>query len=254
MQDAAARRLSNQSGDEVLLLRVALQASPPQLAEYRRLLTDEERQRADRFITAELTRRWVVCRAVLRHQLGQLLQLPPAELRFQTGPHGKPSLVTDLQSAWKFNVSHTQDVALMAFARGRELGVDIESHDRTVSRDELAARFFSPVEREAYFSLPADRREQSFYRIWTCKEAYLKAIGAGLSFPLGQFAVASHPDAPPGLLHVAGEQQECGRWVLVAPDVGPGMSAALAVEGQGWSLCRQDWDHRAGMGVNWLRT
>jgi len=235
-------------GDRVELYRVDLNPPAECVPGYRRCLSQAECDRVDRFVTDELTRRSLVCRAVLRKILSAALGVAPQDVQFQTGPHGKPALAADHASQVEFNVSHTDDVALVAVAARRALGVDVEALDRRVNRDELAARFFSPLECQAYFSLDENRRVASFYRIWTCKEAYLKAIGAGLSFPLGKFSVSASPEEPPGLIAVEGAPEEPSRWSFVAVDVGDQLAAALAVEGHGWTLERREWTHGVATG------
>lgn len=232
------------AADQVVrLFQVDLRADEPLLADCRRLLSDDERQRADRLLIAESARRYVVGRGALRQILGNVLNISPALVRFVVGPHGKPALADHTADSWQFNVSHSADAALVAVTRGRAVGVDLESKTHRLKRDELAARFFSESENRSYFELPEEQRAAAFYRIWTCKEAYLKAIGAGLSFPLGQFTVAARPDEPPGLLDVVGQPEEPARWAFVLPDAGADFAAALAVEGHGWTLIRETWQH-----------
>lgn len=235
--------------DEVELVRVDLRAPDELVAAYRALLSPEECVRADRFVTAELTRRFVVCRGALRKVLGDFVSAPPRELSFVVGPHGKPSLA-DPRLAAEFNVSHTGNVALFAVSRLRTVGVDVETICDRVSRDELASRFFSAREREAYFALPESRRREAFFRVWTCKEAFLKAIGAGLSFPLGRFSVSVAPDEPPGLIDVQDDPRAPQRWSYATPIVGKEVAAALVVDGAGWTLRCREWSHRDGMGIN----
>jgi 4'-phosphopantetheinyl transferase len=250
MVGAGEPKIGLASDQFVEFYRVDLNPSPEAVQVCRQVLSPEERARADRYVTGELTRRSVVCRGVLRQLLGKVLSLPPAEIRFRIGPHGKPALAAERGSNIEFNVSHTADLAVIALAGRRSVGVDVESVDRKVNRDELAARFFSIAECRAYFSLPEPQRTAAFYRIWTCKEAYLKAIGAGLSFPLGKFSVSVAPDEPPGLVDVEQQPQEVERWSFVVLPVGPEYAAALAVEGHGWTLREWIWDHRTGTGIS----
>lgn len=228
----------------VRLFQVDLRTDDALLAECRRLLSEDERQRADRLVVAEVARRFIVGRSVLRQILGHTLGLPPAEIRLIVGPHGKPALADDSSDFWQFNISHSGDAALIAVTRGRAVGVDLELRTHRLKRDELAARFFSPAECRTYFELPEAQRPAAFYRVWTCKEAYLKAIGAGLSFPLGRFTVSARSDEPPGLLDVDGQPDEPARWAFVLPEAGKDFAAALAVEGHGWTLHRETWQRR----------
>jgi 4'-phosphopantetheinyl transferase len=238
-------RLLHLSADEVEVIQVDLNPPDAIVAAYRQRLSADEQRRADRFVTAELTRRSIVCRGVLRRLLSTVLKIHPEEIGFVTGPHGKPAVVPEQSQEVEFNVSHSRDTALIAIAR-RIVGVDVEAVDDKTPRDELAARFFSEIECRDYFSLPAELRTAAFYRLWTCKEAYIKATGQGLSLPLGQFSVASLPDRRPGLFHVEGQPAEIDRWSFVMLPMDAMFFAALAVEGHGWTLQRSSWDHLDG--------
>ena len=234
-----------ESGDVVTVIDVDLNPAKDVVETLRGVLSADEQARAERYVTADLTRRSIVCRGVLRQVLSRFLQLPPQKIRFLAGPHGKPAIVPEQCAGLEFNVSHSRDTALIAIGR-RRLGVDLEAIDEKTPRDELAARFFSERECGDYFSLPAELRCAAFYRLWTCKEAYIKATGEGLSLPLGQFSVSAFPDRRPGLFQVDGRPEEIDRWSFVMLACPQGFHAALAVEGHGWSLERRTWDHAAG--------
>lgn len=236
------------AADEVEVVQVDLNPPSDIVAACRRLLTGEEQQRADRYVTAELTRRSLVCRGVVRRLLSSALGIAPGEIEFVLGPHGKPALAPGQRGGLEFNVSHSQERALIAIAR-RTVGVDVEAVDDKTPRDELAERFFSERECRDYFSLPPELRPAAFYRLWTCKEAYLKATGQGLSLPLGQFSVSSLPDRRPGLLQVQGKPEEVERWSFVILPLDQGFAAALAVEGHGWTLRRRIWEHGRSSGI-----
>jgi len=229
-------------GDVVVVIEVDLNPPREVVQRLRSLLSAEEAVRVDRFVRGDLTRRSLVCRGVLRQVLGGVLQMPAEGIRLTTGPHGKPEIAPDQRAGVEFNVSHSRDTALIAVGR-RTLGVDLEAIDDQTPRDDLARRFFSERECRDYFSLPADYRREAFYRLWTCKEAYIKATGEGLSLPLGQFSVSAFPDRRPGLFHVEGRPEEIDRWSFVMVPCRDDFFAALAVEGHGWTLERRSWDH-----------
>ena len=142
------------------------------------------------------------------------------------GTGGRPQDQTLLD----FSVSHSADLALIAITVGRRVGVDVERHDAKVRILKLAARFFSPREAAQLASLPECDQLAGFYRGWTCKEAYLKATGLGLSFPLSKFTVALNPHEPASLLDVVDQPDEAARWRMQSLDVATGFSAALLVE------------------------
>ncbi len=195
-------------------------------------LSGDERDRAARFRYARDRHAFVTARSGLRRLLGELLSESPADLVFEYGPQGKPSL---RGRPLEFSVSHAADRVLIAVARGRRVGVDVEAMGRRVSEREISARFFSRREVEALEDLLPEDRVAGFYRCWTRKEAFLKADGRGLSLPLADFAVSVEAHRAE-LLWTAWDPHEVARWTLRSLDVGPGFAAALAVEGSGWTL------------------
>src|SRR5262249_22795784 len=118
----------------------------------------------------------------------------------------------------------------------RQIGVDIEKVRPLVEIEGIMRRFFFESEQREFLSLPEPRRQEAFFRGWTRKEAYMKAIGMGFSMPLDKFAVTINPSGTPKLLEVAGCPEEPDRWDLRDLEPGPGYHGALAVEGSGWTL------------------
>jgi 4'-phosphopantetheinyl transferase len=143
---------------------------------------------------------------------------------------GKP-FAPDLPNL-DFNLSHARDRVALAFARGQPLGIDIEHADRRLKVDELARRFFAAGEADALAALPAGRRDAAFLRLWTSKEAILKALGAGLSFGLDRVAFALDADgAPTALSSLADEAGAADEWRLVRIDPAADTFGALAWRG-----------------------
>jgi 4'-phosphopantetheinyl transferase len=140
-----------------------------------------------------------------------------------------------------FNLSHSHRLALLAVARDREVGVDIEYLRVDVATEPLAEHFFSPQEVAALRALPDGLQAEAFFAAWTRKEAYIKARGRGLTSPLDQFAVSLSPGEPAKLLWVQGDDQEASRWSLRRLDPGPGYAGALAAESDDWALAFWQW-------------
>jgi 4'-phosphopantetheinyl transferase len=180
------------------------------------LLSADERQRAARFVFERDRRRYAAARARLRQLLGERLGVAPESLQFVYSPHGKPALARRPgQRDLRFNLSHCGDVAAYAFAEGREVGVDVEAVRPLPGADEVAMRFFSHRERAAYLRLAASARPQGFFDCWTRKEAFVKALGHGLSHPLEAFDVSLTPG-----------------WTISSFVPGPGLVGAVAVQTQ----------------------
>ena len=160
------------------------------LEQYRRLLTEEERHRQQRFYFPKDQRRYLITRALVRTVLSRYAPIAPKEWTFSTNAYGKPEIANDSNIARKlsFNVSHTQSLIVLGITYGRNLGVDTENIRIRKAPLEIARHFFSPAEAEALYALPLDMQHDRFYQYWTLKEAYIKARGMGLSIPLDQFS------------------------------------------------------------------
>ncbi|HEU5348398.1 MAG TPA: 4'-phosphopantetheinyl transferase superfamily protein [Ktedonobacterales bacterium] len=179
---------------------------------------------------------------VLRKILGRYMNLAPAEVRISALPDGKPALAPELRGDHlEFNLSHSHELALIAVGKGRQLGIDVEHIRAELNGEEIAERFFSPLEAALLRSLPQGVRLAAFFAVWTRKEAYIKARGNGLRKPLDQFAVAIAPGQPAALLYDESDPDALSRWSLRSLDVGLDYAASVAVEGQDWGLRRWLW-------------
>ena len=199
------------------------------ISELWRILNEEERSRAKRFRLEKHQRRFIFRHGMLREILGRYLQMAPGEVRLRNGPGGKPAIAGE-DSMIRFNLSDSGGYALYAVACGREVGIDVEVIRPKPKAPELVNRFFSAKEREAFQKLGADEKVTAFFAGWTRKEAYVKAIGKGLRFPLDRFDVSLKPGDQNALLNVAGASDQTNRWLLRDIDLGPDFRAALAIE------------------------
>jgi 4'-phosphopantetheinyl transferase len=231
------------TNDEVHVWRIALQkALAPRL---RSILSPDECARADRFHFPRDRNRFIVARGSLRTILGLYLKQNPDQLSFSYSRFGKPALVDDKEPhELSFNLSHANELALLAVTRERAIGVDIEFIRPEFASAEIAERFFSAHEVAELRSLPRETQREAFFNCWTRKEAYIKAIGEGLSMPLNQFHVSLVPGSAAALLGNLRDAVEVSRWSLQELDPGPEYVAAVAVEGSGWKL--RCWDQRSG--------
>jgi len=206
----------------------------------RKLLPADEVGRADRFYFERDRRRFTIAHAAMRQILGGYVNTAPEELKFSYGSKGKPDLSLPADTI-KFNLSHSDEMALLAVTRGLTLGVDIEFVKPDFGGQEIAERFFSKSEVNTLLGLPVEERAQAFFSCWTRKEAYIKAVGEGLSLPLDSFDVAFGPQVSPALLRVAASADEVSRWSMYDIGVPPEYKAALVVEGRGHLLKEWKW-------------
>ena len=200
------------------------------IGRWRDMLGGDEVARAERFAFDRDRRRFVVRHGWLRELLARRLAASPAAIRFTYNPFGKPSL--DGESL-RFNLSHSAGKALCVIGEGIELGCDLEQRDRALASRELAERFFTPLEQKRLSSLRGKGWVEGFFNCWTRKEAYIKARGLGLSYPLDAFDVSLAPDEPALLL------RGCNGWSVQALRPAPGFTAAVVAEGADWALSTQ---------------
>jgi 4'-phosphopantetheinyl transferase len=193
------------------------------------ILAPDERARAARFHFQRDAQRFSATRARTRAILGAYLQTNPRELRFKYSAREKPSLI-DPAVDIRFNVSHSGDQAMVAVAAGREVGIDIEQPRNNVECEALAERFFSTGERKFIRALADQQKLSTFFRLWTCKESFLKAHGTGLSRPLSSFDVTLG-ERLGQLLSIRANAREERRWSLVEIESSSGYPAATTVEG-----------------------
>ena len=217
---------------EAQVWTVHLDASEPDSAKCFSWLSEEERDRAARFQFERDRRRFILSHGILRGLLGCFEQRHPADIRYSMGPQGKPGLArvdpVAAESLTRFNMAHSGNLAVFAFMAGCEMGADIEEIRDIPEIHELAQRVFAPEETRDLEGLPEEQRRAGFFRCWTRKEACVKAVGGGLSLPLGDFRVTLGPREPARLLSIGGEVQAAQHWTLHDLAPAPGYAGAVA--------------------------
>jgi 4'-phosphopantetheinyl transferase len=196
------------------------------------VLSPDEQQKVSRFMFAADGHKYLVARAILRMILGQYVQMRPEALPFAYSDYGKPYLQNRVAAqAIHFNVSHSGDLALYGITRNGRIGIDVEQIRPLTDEAQFVKSIFSPVEQQAFGRVRPSEKQEAFFNGWTRKEAFIKAIGLGLSFPLEAFDVSLAPGLPAQLLGVRGlpDSQE---WSLNALTVGTEYKAAYVVEGR----------------------
>ncbi len=158
--------------------------------------------------------------------LGRYLNVPPANIQFKYGSKGKPTL-TVLETV-NFNASHSGDLAVFAFTEHCKVGIDVEQIRPLPDMQNIADRFFCSEEAVELMSLNANERKHAFFLCWTRKEAYIKAIGDGLSTPVDNFRVTIQPGQPARFIHVNQDANAANDWKLYDLQLAPNYAAALA--------------------------
>lgn len=232
-QDRASASAFNLAGDEAQVWIASLEKPPDALDRFSLLLSQDERDRAGRFYFERDRRRYTVGRGLLRMLLGAYLAMKPDRVAFRYGAHGKPALDGPYQDrTLQFNLSHSDDLAVFIFCRDRQVGIDVEYIRPMPDEADFAERFFSPAESAWISSLTGEQRRIAFFKLWTCKEAYLKASGAGLAVSLNQVVFSFSDAGSARMLSIHGNKQQAAHWRTELFDPAAGYQAACALEGK----------------------
>lgn len=202
----------------------------------RTLLCATERARADRFLREQDRDRYLASHAALRIVLATALDDRATELTFAANAHGKPELSGPWRGRLEFNLSHSGAIALIAIAPDARVGVDVEIMRPLSDCLAIARGHFASDEVAALAGLPPDRRMEAFFACWTRKEAFVKALGLGLSMALDRFSV-SIPPSPSCLVSIDGEAEAARAWRLEPLEPGPRHVGTLAIDARA-GACR----------------
>jgi 4'-phosphopantetheinyl transferase len=233
--------IAERGDNQIDIWRINLATCSRTSEEWRTLLAPDEVAHADRYYFEQHRCRFTVARAAMRQILSCYAAVAPREIVFRYGTRGKPELSGKLRGI-TFNMSHSNEAALFAVTRRSALGVDIELVNREIRFAEIARGFFSATEVRCLEMLPPGERADAFFSCWTRKEAYIKAVGEGLSIPLRNFDVAFGPSIPAALLAVRGRSGERERWRMYDIEAPEGYKAALVAEGKAHQIHYWHWN------------
>lgn len=228
-------------GEQINVWRVNVAQSKSYVERYEQTLSLDEQERAARFRTCRDRERFIVARGALRAILSRYLDTAPQQLRFVYGEQGKPALESGLQKGVRFNVSHSESLALFAVASDCEVGIDIEAIRTDFDVEGIARRYFTPQESAIICAAPLDQRHEAFFTCWTLKEAYVKACGGTLSALFHQPEGLAGARSAAMIFEVAAERENTQRWWSHKLPTLPGYAAALVVEGKDREIRCWQW-------------
>jgi 4'-phosphopantetheinyl transferase len=231
------------TASDIHVWHISLRPAESRLSQLRASLSPEECARAERFAFEDARVRFIAAHGMLRTILGRYVNDQPGALTFTAGRHGKPSLagVRGAVEKVRFNLAHSHDSALIAVAHNREVGIDLERIRDNVDSLKLAERFFSPNEFERLQQLPGNQAKRLFFILWTCKEAYLKAIGAGLSVDLDRCEVRPVAEELVARVRLLGESRPREDCLVRILSLGPDYVGAVAAERDDWRVSYRQW-------------
>ena len=177
---------------KIHIWRVELSQQEGSIRRFERLLSCDERSRSGQFHFDHLRQRYIITHGALRTILADYLDQPPATLRFGRGRFGKPFLA-DPPGSLEFNLSHSEDLSLIAVTANRSVGIDVEKVRQIPPLDHILSRYFSVEERKYIRSKPELEQIQAFYMLWTRREAVAKALSLNLAAALMKISVPLYP-------------------------------------------------------------
>jgi 4'-phosphopantetheinyl transferase len=216
---------------------------------YWRILDQAEQHQANAFKNEQLRKRYVETHARLRILLGDAVNAEPRQLRIHKAEHGKPYLADYPDLA--FNLSHTANKMVVAIAYNCDLGVDIEVCKTRTNLAALVDKCFAEEEKNYWQQLPESEQILAFYRFWTRKEAFVKAIGRGVALGLNLCVI--NPENPSELLKIPKGYGQASEWLIQDIDLGESICGALVTKNKGINpIARIDvsWNSAATRRVN----
>jgi 4'-phosphopantetheinyl transferase len=200
------------------------------------LLNDTEKSRAAAFHFEKHRAAYTISHAMLRVVLSEYAPVRPEEWQFLAGPWGKPEIAAPaLDTPLWFNLSHTDGCAVCVAGRVSQLGVDVENLNRKTSHDELARHYFAAEEYDYLRNLAPHRQREAFFRIWTLKEAYIKAEGKGLSIPLASFSFHFSAHNPAQVMFESSSESNSDHWSFYEFQPAPDYRISLAARNAGYA-------------------
>lgn len=182
-----------------------------ELTGFRKILSEDENTKAGRYKFDYLKNNYTACRGFLREILSGYTGIIPSKIKFSYSEFGKPFLK---DSNIRFNVSHSGNTGIIAVNTEDELGIDIELKREVPDLLSLSERFFSKSEITELNKTDSGKLTDSFFYCWTRKEAFIKALGTGLQYPLNCFSVSVTDDADPEITEIENDVSEARKWKL----------------------------------------
>jgi len=234
----------NQNLDGEIHLWSSLLDQPDDIINYFwTILSNEEKDRIDKFKFKSLRERHTVSKGLLKSFIANYLNIETEEINFVQNEYGKPSLQPELNEVnLQFNVSHSEQLGMFAFTTGKELGIDVELIQEIPNLNQIVDICFSEFEKDWFYKSDPNQQKELFYKVWTGKEAFIKAIGTGLSFPLNEIEFIINTNKTIELQRVHGDQSYWGKWNIYTFNPLPNFISSLVMETNELMIRRYSWN------------
>ncbi len=214
-----------------------LDSPAEKLTYFESLLSNDEHERSKRFFFERDRHNYITARGLLRCLLGAYLEMEPEKILISYGRQRKPAIRSERPgTSLEFNLSHSNGLGAFAFCLGSPVGIDIEYIRPLPDEDRFAEQFFSATEIDWMAAHSGFEKQEGFFKIWTCKEAFFKANGEGLTVPISQAVIDLEGSQSPRLAAIDGSREQARRWKMVSYQPAAGYQAALAVEELEWDV------------------
>lgn len=223
--------------NQIQVFAISTNRSQNEIKRFFRMLSTDEMERAKRFKFDNHRNRFIVVRGALRELLGKQLNLSPDSLEFDYLERGKPFIKTSfLNTPLKFNLTHSNDIALYAIAHDVDIGIDVEYILPSENKLKAVGKIFSKYEQKVLTGMSNHVRHKAFYECWTCKEALVKAIGGGISIPFDQFDIDVSQFGKPRILEIRLPGYSVKEWSIFYLKPHQDYIGAVAARGKDFSL------------------
>lgn len=230
-----ARRKMFLAENEAHIWQISLKQNDEALQISARLLDETEQSKTAKFRFGKDRKNYIAAHGAMREILSLYLEICPQNIEFETNSYGKPFLCGG-KSDISFNLSHSGELALLAITKGSKIGVDIELIRADIAAENLAEQVFSTLEIETWRNLPENFKAKAFFDCWTRKEAFIKAVGKGLSYPLKDFSVAFSPCEQARLIALENTKLKAENWQIIELNIAENYAAAMAIEARNTKL------------------
>ena len=230
------------SEEEAHIWRADLDLDENIQSSFLKLISADEKNRAQKFRFEDDRRNFIVARGILRSLIGHYLKINPEAISFQYSKFGKPGIADN--NSLQFNISHSKSIAIFAFTKKLTVGVDVEFVNPNIEVRDIAENFFSRNEILNLLALPEQQQALGFFNCWTRKEAFIKAVGEGLSFPLDRFEVSLEPEKPAKLLATDWDPNDVSKWSMYSMSAGVDFVGSLVIEGSVEKVKFYNWQNR----------